>query len=135
MNYVWAQREMEEHREESETIAVPFLDLKEKEEREREVLKREIKSFGRRRKRQKRNGLLRKYPYSINAAHSVLRCSHFRFTASTFWQKKAPFSTWRISCTMSPLFSLSASVCIHRADGSGSFQKPCRQDFSSGFDG
>lgn len=35
MNYVWAQREMEEHREESETIAVPFLDLKEKEERER----------------------------------------------------------------------------------------------------
>lgn len=32
---------MEEHREESETIAVPFLDLKEKEEREREVLKRE----------------------------------------------------------------------------------------------
>lgn len=27
---------MEEHREESETIAVPFLDLKEKEERERE---------------------------------------------------------------------------------------------------
>lgn len=89
MNYVWAQREMEEHREESETIAVPFLDLKEKEEREREVLKREIKSFGRRRKRQKRNGLLRKYPYSINAAHSVLRCSHFRFTASTFWQKKS----------------------------------------------
>lgn len=41
MNYVWAQRETEEHREESETIAVPFLDLKEKEEREREVLKRE----------------------------------------------------------------------------------------------
>lgn len=50
---------------------------------------REIKSFGRRLKRQKRNGLLRKYPYSINAAHSVLRCSHFRFTASTFWQKKS----------------------------------------------
>lgn len=93
MNYVWAQREMEEHREESETIAVPFLDLKEKEERERGFKMgkcgREIKSFGRRRKRQKRNGLLRKYPYSINAAHSVLRCSHFRFTASTFWQKKS----------------------------------------------
>lgn len=93
MNYVWAQRETEEHREESETIAVPFLDLKEKEESERGFKTgkcgREIKSFGRRRKRQKRNGLLRKYPYSINAAHSVLRCSHFRFTASTFWQKKS----------------------------------------------
>lgn len=30
MNYVWAQQEMEKRREESETIAAPYRDLKEK---------------------------------------------------------------------------------------------------------
>jgi len=38
MNYVWAQRETGERRGSSETIAVPFLDLKER--KYREVLKR-----------------------------------------------------------------------------------------------
>lgn len=86
MNYVWARQGMEEHREQSETIAVPSLDLKEKEERgfRGKVGKcdREIEGFGggedrRGNTRGKNKILLRKHSYSINATHYSLQIQSF----------------------------------------------------------
>lgn len=47
MNYVWARREMEEHRGSSETVAVPFLDLEETEQRDRGFKRQKCDGGGR----------------------------------------------------------------------------------------
>lgn len=89
MNYVWAQQGMEEHREQSETIAVPSLDLREKErEREREVLEgkwgsvtEKLRGFQGRKTEEETRGknkiLLRKNSYSINATRYSLQIQSF----------------------------------------------------------
>lgn len=105
MNYVWARQGMEEHREQSETIAVPSLDLKEKEERgfRGKVGKcdREIEGFGGGKTEEETREAKIKYYWgnilTVLMLHAtVFRYSHFQSTAacpsnrdaSTFWQKK-----------------------------------------------
>lgn len=121
MNYVWAQRKMEEHRESPQTIGVPSLDLKEKEDggKCRELW---LENWGNKMQRENRYWENILAESNLHSRFSPLLSVLPKRDASTVWQNTPSSSCltahkgWAATWVH---FSPPAPVCIYLADSPG----------------